>query len=123
VATGFASGLLIGWLDGMTLYAQAYIGDPGPAGTANVAGMTSRALLAFSGAAIVGSTVTRTQSGTAALAAWSGGTQTLTHTGLWTAASGGTFRGSFANSTPRDVVNSDVVTWAGIKLILTGLAA
>jgi hypothetical protein len=91
-------------------YLQFYIGDPGSAGTSNPAGSTTRIAVAWPAA----SNGTATQTGTASLASWAGGSQTLTHYALWSASSGGTFRGSGTFTAPRAVANGDTLNVAGI---------
>jgi hypothetical protein len=92
-----------GWL-------QFHVGDPGAAGTANQAGSTTRIAKSHPAA----SSGTSTQTGTATLASWAGGSQNLSHWTEWSASSAGTFRGSGAFSTPRAVVNGDTLNVSGI---------
>jgi hypothetical protein len=91
-------------------YLQFHVGDPGSAGTSNQAGSTTRIAVAWPAA----SSATATQTGTATLASWAGGTQTLSHYSLWSASSGGTFRGSGAWTASRGVVNGDALNVSGI---------
>jgi hypothetical protein len=100
-----------GWL-------QFHIGDPGGAGTNNQAGSTTRIAVSYPAA----SAGTTTQSGTATLASWAGGSQTLTHASLWSASSGGTFRGSFPFAASRSVVNGDSLNVAGATWSCTAAA-
>jgi len=62
-------------------YLQQYVGVPGAAGTDNQAGSTLRVAVTFPAA----SGGTATQTGTANIASWAGGSQTLTHGGFWSA--------------------------------------
>lgn len=92
MAVGFAAGVINGWLDGLpTLWVQLHTGDPGAAGTANVAGNDTRKQVtrgSASGGAL---------SNTVALA-WTVGevdtAEDYTHVSLWTASTAGTFQGS-----------------------------
>ena len=71
-----------------TVYVQLHTGDPGAAGTANVAGNSTRIAVTFA-AASGGSKASN------ATASWTTAevntTETYTYFSLWTAASGGTF--------------------------------
>lgn len=100
-------------------YLQFHIGDPGAAGTGNQAGSTTRVALTMP-AASGGSS---TQTGTATLASWAGGSQTLSHFSLWSASSGGTFRASGAFSASRAVVNGDTLNVSGLVVSETPVAA
>lgn len=72
---------------GANLYVQLHVGDPGAAGTSNVANETDRVAVSF-GAASSG-----TCSNDAAVE-WTGvsGSEDYTHLSIWTASSGGTCR-------------------------------
>lgn len=72
-----------------TPYVQLHIGDPGAAGTANVATETTRKLVSFA-AASAGSIAND------AVVTWTNiaGSQDATHWTLWTASAAGTFVGS-----------------------------
>jgi hypothetical protein len=91
-------------------YLQFHLGDPGAAGTSNQAGSTTRIAVAWPAA----SAGTATQTGTATLASWAGGSQTLSHYSLWSASTAGTFRGSGTFTASRAVVNGDSLNVAGI---------
>jgi hypothetical protein len=91
-------------------YLQFYIGDPGASGASNTAGSTTRIAVAFP-AASAGSA---TQTGTATLTSWAGGSQTISHGAFWSASSGGTFRGSFAFTASRAVINGDDLVVSGL---------
>jgi hypothetical protein len=110
-------------VDGMTGaggggFVKFHTGDPGSAGTSNAAGDTTRPAITFP-AASAGSA---TQTGTATLASWAGGSQTVSHFSLWSASSGGTFRGSGAFSASRAVVNGDTLNVSGIVASCTAAA-
>ena len=87
-----------------TPYVQLHVGDPGAAGTSNVATETTRKLVSF-GAASGGAI-----SNDAAIT-WTGvaGTEDFTHWTLWTASLGGTFIGS-GTVTANAVVAGDTFT-------------
>ena len=98
---------------------QFHIGDPGAAGTANQAGSTTRIQLTHPAA----SGGSATQTGTATLASWAGGSQTLSHFTLWSASTAGTFRGSAAFSVSRAVVNGDTLNVSGVAVSCAPVAA
>jgi hypothetical protein len=100
-------------------FIQFHIGDPGAAGTSNVGGDTTRPAIAFP-AASAGSA---SQTGSATRSGWTGGSQTITHYSLWSAASAGTFRGSGAFSASRAVVNGDNLTVSGMQVTCGPIAA
>jgi len=98
-------------LDGLVgTFVQLHVGEPGAAGTANVASVTTRPALTW-GASANGSKAITNQP---VWAAWAGCSQTITHISQWTASSGGTFKGSAALSTP-------VAVTAGATITLTAL--
>lgn len=99
-------------------FIQYHTGDPGAAGTANTAD-TTRPAIAFP-AASAGSS---TQTGTSTLSGWAGGSVTVTHGSLWSASSGGTFRGSFAFTASRAVVNGDNLLTSGVVCSSAPVAA
>ena len=100
-------------------FIKFHTGDPGSAGTSNAAGDTTRPAIAFP-AASAGSA---TQTGTATLASWAGGSQTITHGSYWSASSAGTFRGSFAFTASRAVANGDTLNVSGCVVSATPVAA
>lgn len=71
-------------------YVQLHTGDPGAAGTTNIATETARQAVTFGDAAAAGAI-----SNTAAVE-WTNlaATETLTHVSFWTASTAGTFLGS-----------------------------
>ena len=92
---------------GFTPYLQQHTGDPGPAGTSNVSAETTRKALTFAAPSTVGSN--RSSTASQVSWTWSAGGETLTHGSIWDAPSGGTFKGSLAWSSSRDVANGDTV--------------
>jgi hypothetical protein len=98
-------------LDGLVgAFVQLHVGEPGPAGTSNVASVTTRPALTW-GASANGLKAITNQP---VWAAWAGSNQTITHISQWTAATAGTFKGSAALSTP-------VAVTAGATITLTAL--
>jgi hypothetical protein len=71
-------------------YVQLHLGDPGAAGTSNVAANTTRQQATFGAAASAGS-ISNTVAVTFASVP---NTEVYTHVSFWTASSGGTFTGS-----------------------------
>lgn len=94
----FSDSVANGWLDALcrnvayqnaAVWVQLHTGDPGAAGTANVATETTRKQVTFGAGA-----ASRTISNTAAIE-WTNvaATEVITHISLWTASSAGTFLG------------------------------
>lgn len=87
---GPAAGLVNSWLDALDgSWVKLHVGDPGAAGTSNPATETTRqqvSLAAASGGAVTSDTDLD----------WTGmaATEDPTHFSLWSASTGGTFRGS-----------------------------
>lgn len=98
MATGLASATSAALLDALfnqtnytaptALWLQLHVGDPGAAGTANVATENTRKDITSAFAAASGGTVT-----TNAAVTWTGvsGTEDYTHWSMWSASSAGTF--------------------------------
>lgn len=99
-------------------FLQFHTGDPGAAGTAN-SGSATRVAIAWPAS----SSGTATQTGTATFASWTGGSVTLSHFSLWSASSGGTFRGSGAFAVARAVINGDSLNVSGIVVSASPVAA
>lgn len=74
---------------GSAVWVKLHTGDPGAAGTSNAAGETTRKQATFAAAASGAIT-------NSSLIEWPtvSTTETVTHVSLWSASSGGTFRGS-----------------------------
>lgn len=90
------------WTPPATVYAQAHSGDPGAAGTANVA-ETTRQAIAFSAAASGSISNSSTPEFTLT------GTRTVSHVSYWTAASGGNFLASVAASASKSGTSGDII--------------
>lgn len=99
-------------------FIQYHTGDPGSAGTSN-SGSSTRVAIAFPAA----SSGSSTQTGTSTLTGWAGGSVTITHGTLWSASSAGTFRGSFAFTASRSVVNGDNLNTSGVVFSSAPVAA
>ena len=121
MTVGVAAASANTFVDGVagSSFLQFHIGDPGSAGTSNQAGSTTRIAMTFPSS----SGGSSTQTGTATLASWAGGSQTLSHFTLWSASSGGTFRASGAFSVSRAVVNGDALNVSGIVISVSPVAA
>lgn len=121
MTVGVAAASANSFVDGITsgVYLQQHTGDPGAAGTANQGGDTTRIALTFPSA----SGGSATQTGSATLSSWAGGSQTLSHGSMWSASTGGTFRGSLAYTTSRAVVNNDDIVASGLVVSVSPVAA
>lgn len=116
MAVGLASTVAAALLDALlnqtnytaptALYMQLHVGDPGAAGTSNVATETTRKEVTSSFAAASGGTCT-----TNAAITWTSvaGTEDFTHFSLWSASSDGTFYGS-GTITANSVTAGDTFT-------------
>ena len=98
MATGFIAADVNSFLDTNfdDLFVQLHVGDPGAAGTANVAATSTREQYtspAASGGAKANDAIIRWDSTDA-------GGETLSHVSLWTASTAGTFKGSMALTAP-----------------------
>lgn len=124
MATGLASAIVNGWLDGTfataTCWPKLHTADPGAAGaTAAAAGDTTRKQATMA-AASVGS---KAMTGTAGPWTNGGTTETLTHISLWTAASAGTFNGSAALTAPQAWASTNTFTLTSLSIAITPIAA
>lgn len=120
MTVGIAAATANGWITGLgTVYAKLHTADPGGAGTTAASAEATRKAVTYgtpSGGAA-------TQSGTAAWSAWSAGSATISHISLWTAATGGTFIGSFALTASKAVANGDTLTLSNCTITFTPIAA
>jgi hypothetical protein len=91
-------------------YVQLHTGDPGAAGTSNVATETDRTAVTFGNAAATGAISNTADVEWTNVAA----TETITHVSFWTASSGGTFLGS------DDLASSAALTAGDTLRIPTG---
>jgi hypothetical protein len=100
------------------VFVQLHVGSPGAAGTANVAGHTTRVAATFGSAPSAGSI-----SNTVAVSFTSLTTaETQTHVSLWSASSGGTFLGADDLPVSKTVAVGDTHTIAigALTLSVTG---
>jgi len=99
-----------------TIFGQLHIGDPGAAGTSNVANASTRVAFNFT---VSGGTMSLSGSpvftGTA--------TETINNISFWTASTSGTFLWSAALTTPRAINASDTLTFTAAGITITPLAA
>ena len=119
---GIAAATANGWLDSLTaIYGRLHTGDPGAAGTANGSSEATRKAMTFAAAA----DGARAQTGTASWAGWSAGSQTITHVSYWSAATAGTFLGSFQliPVEGKPVTNGDTFKLSGCTISVAPLAA
>jgi hypothetical protein len=85
-------------------YAQLHIGDPGAAGTSNIAAHTTRVIATFGSAASAGAITTTADTTFTALTA----NETITFISFWSASSGGTFLGSDDITAAAVVINDEL---------------
>lgn len=125
-ATGYANAVLNvlrGGGNGTTftapanVYLQFHVGDPGSAGTANVAAVTTRQATTFGAAASGAIALSNSPAYTAT------GSETISHVSLWSALTVGTFYLSWALTTSKALTASDVLTMTTLGFTLTPLAA
>jgi len=104
-----------------TPHVSLHTADPGAAGTtALVSPDPTRKAVAFA-AAGGGS---KAANGTLpSWTNWASGTETVSHLGLWTASSAGTFLGSVALTVPKVVNDTDTFNITAITLAISTLAA
>jgi uncharacterized membrane protein YdcZ (DUF606 family) len=98
------------------------VGEPGAAGTSNVAtgSGATRVVVTFSAS----SSGAVAMSGTApSWTAWSGGTVTLSYISVWSAITAGNFLYSAALTTPKAITTGDTFTLSSLSVSLAPLAA
>ena len=124
MTVGLAAAAVNGWLDGTfataSCYVKLYTADPGASGgTAAAAGSTVR-VQATMAAASAGSKAMTSMAST-----WTNGgtSETLSHIGLWTAATAGTFNGSAALTTGQAWVSTNTFTLSSLSVAITPIAA
>jgi len=100
------------------LYVKLHTGDPGAAGTANASANTTRQAVNFAAAA--GGSMTADN--VPQWAAWSSGTETITHISLWDASTAGNFLWSI-DSGDKTVLNGDDLSLTVLTLALVPVAA
>ena len=124
MATGFASGVVNGWLDGTfataTCYVKLHTADPGASGaTAAAAGDTTRKQATMASAS-GGSKAMTSMSGS-----WTnGGTpETVSHISIFSASSAGTFEASAALSASKAWASGDTLSLTSLSIAITPIAA
>lgn len=103
-----------------TAYAQIHTGDPGAAGTANVAaGSSTRSAISHTAASAAAMALT----GTAPSWTNGGTSETITHISVWDASSGGNLQYTIALTASKAWASGDVLTLATCSLSMTPRAA
>ena len=119
MATGVSVSVANTALDGIrtdTPFVQLHVGDPGAAGTANVATETTRKAVTFSAAS--GGSMTNS-----AQVQWTNiaGSQDATHVSIWNAASAGTFKASgVVTANPYTAGDTYTIAASGMTATITG---
>ena len=99
------------------VFVQLHVGDPGAAGTSNVAAVTTRNAITWNAPSGGSMTV-------ASLSAFTGvSSETISHVSLWTASSAGTFLQSFALSSSQAIINGSQLTFPTFTVAFTPIAA
>lgn len=102
-------------------HVQSHNGDPGAAGTANVAtGVTARQTLTW---AATSGTTSRTRAISNTPTWTAGGTDTISHVSTWSALTSGSFRFSAALAASKSVTSGDVLNITSLSYSLTPIAA
>lgn len=100
------------------LYVRLHVGDPGSAGTANGAAVSTRSQLTLAAASSGAVALTGTQP------TWSMTTsETISYISIWDASTSGNFLWSAQLSVAKTVANGDTLTLTTCGLSLTPLAA
>ncbi len=100
-----------------TVFVKLHTGDPGSAGTANAAAVTTRNQVTWA-AASGGSMALST------LSAYSMTTsETISHISFWDASTAGTFLGSAALTASKTVANGDTLTFTTLTVAVSPIAA
>lgn len=126
MTAGMAATIANGWLNQLrntsasaiaTVFVKLHTGDPGSAGTANAAAVTTRNQVTW--AAASGGSMALS-----ALSAYSMTTaETISHISFWDASTAGTFLGSAALSASKTVANGDTLTFTTLTVAITPIAA
>lgn len=124
MAVGVAASVANGWLDGTfataTCYVKLYVGDPGASGAANAAVGSTTRVQATMGAASGGS-----KAMTSMASNWTNGgtSETLSHIGLWSASSAGTFNASGTISPNQAWASGNTFSLTALTVSITPIAA
>lgn len=100
-----------------TPFVQLHTGDPGAAGTSNVATTNTRNAITWAAASAGSMSLSSLSDFTGAAS------ETITHVSLWTASTAGTFLQSFALSASQPIVTSSVLHFASFTVSFTPIAA
>ena len=100
-----------------TVFVQLHTGDPGAAGTSNVAALTTRNQITWN-AASGGSMTLATLSNFTMTAS-----ETISHVSLWTASTAGTFLQSCALTASVPVINGSTLSFSSFTVSFTPIAA
>jgi hypothetical protein len=125
MTVGVASATANSWLNALrgtsysvaTLFVKLHIGDPGAAGTANAAALTTRNALTMNAASAGSMTLS-------SLAAFVGvSTETISHLSVWDNVSAGNLIATGALSASKTINLSDTLTLTSLTMAITPLAA
>lgn len=131
MAVGFLAATANGWLNTIrtggssftaltNAYVQLHTGDPGAAGTANVAaGSTTRSLVSHNAASGGSITITGTNP------SWTNGgaSETITHISIWGATTAGTCYYTAALTASKAWASGDTLTLTSLTVSLTPVAS
>jgi hypothetical protein len=124
MTTGFASGVVNGWLDGTfataNCWVKLHIGDPGSAGATSPAVGDASRKQATMASASAGS-----KAASASVGPWTNvtTTETLSHISLWSASTAGTFNASTALAGSQAWVNTNTFALTSLSIAITPIAA
>jgi hypothetical protein len=125
MTVGVASATANSWLNALrgtsysvaTLFVKLHVGDPGAAGTANAAALTTRNALTMNAASAGSMTLS-------SLAAFVGvSTETISHLSVWDNVSAGNLIATGALSASKTINLSDTLTLTSLTMAITPLAA
>jgi hypothetical protein len=122
MTVGLAASIVNGWLDTdfATVWNKIHTADPGSAGTtAAAAGDTSRKQSTMASA----SAGSKAQTGTAPVWTNGGTGETVSHGSIWTASTAGSFKASYALSSPQAWVSTNTLTLTALTIAITPIAA
>ena len=133
MTTGFSVGILNGWLDTLEgtaftapagFWVQLHIGDPGAAGTANAASVTTRRQVTAADFNAASGGIKSTVANPVQWINWAGSSEKITHVSFWSEATGTVrFLGSGAAGVGKDVVAGDTLRMTALSFTITPVAA
>lgn len=122
MTVGMASGRANSFLDTEygTVYVQLHKGDPGAAGTSNIAAGDNSRKQATMASAASGSKALTSMGGN-----WTNGgtSETITHCSLWTAATSGSFLRSIAVTATKAWDTGDTIALSSLTISVTPVAS